>query len=145
LYQPAHNKTISQIVAMDSSPTSGFVVTWWSDMTVSEGNSDDLDYFRPAVQWILPGGKAPADVVGITMEAGNRAHYYYRDGTRSIGSITRADLHGMGTYVPAQGFSTSQIVEMARAPVDGRTFVWYNNHALSVGTDTDLDAHVEAW
>lgn len=131
----------ADVIDLSISPA-GVVYAWWSDGTVTEGSSDDLELDRSRYPFTLPAGKTTADIVGIQIAKGTGNTYaFYDDGTRSIGSPSDLDsVSGPVAYTLPPGYLTSDIVAIDHAP-NGRTYTWYDDGKVSSGTSTDLDAN----
>lgn len=129
------------VVDMAISPSSD-VYTWWTDGTVTSGQSDDLEATRSRYTYDLPSGYLPTDIVGIGIAPGTSNTYtWYRDGKRSIGETADLDsVSGPAPYTLPAGYTTSDIIAIDIAP-SSHVYVWYDDGKVSSGTSTDLDAY----
>ena len=133
----------------ECSPSNDVLVMWYDDGTLSEtpfrnedGGSLDPIGERQRSPYRLPPGQRPGDIVGIGISGGEKVSAWYRDGTRSTGSIRDLGSGSAGVrYTLPPGKSPTDIVGLAKAPSNGWAYAWYADGTVSAGTDEDLDAH----
>lgn len=132
----------------ECSPADDVLITWYDDGTLSEtpfraedGTPLDPVGERLRSPYALPSGQRPVDIVGIGIAEGERVTAWYRDGTRSTGSIRDLGSGSAGEpYALPPGKSPADIVGLDKAPSNGWAYAWYADGTVSAGTDEDLDA-----
>jgi len=122
-------QTPNDIVGMGIAGSNDHVYVWFRDGTVSSGSSDELDKHRKPYRYSLPPGRTPCDIVGMGI-AGSNDHVYvwFRDGTVSSGSSDNLDRYRKpyrSSLPVGLGLAWDDIVGMAIAGSNDRTYVWY--------------------
>lgn len=119
---------------------------WYKDgyMAVGYGPSSLENWMAPK-RYLLPSGKAYADIVGIDYSKyDNRWHTFYKDGTFSIGSSTDLGQYSRGAlqaYSLPPGEVTNNIAGIATYPDNNSSsfYVWYASDKISAGHNVNLN------
>ena len=68
----------------------------------------------------------------------NRAHFWFKDGVRSVGRSSNVDEYELLTdYTLPAGKTTANVIDMAFAP-NGDVYTWYRDRTFSIGTPSNL-------
>lgn len=114
---------------------------WFANGTGGKGQTSNPT-LTSTWAYTLPGGRTPADIVGIAIrKSDDRTHAYYDDGTYSTGTTTTLGANSCcSSYTLPPGKSMADIVGMDFAP-NNRLHTWYDDETYSIGTANDLDAY----
>lgn len=114
---------------------------WFANGTAGRGSTSDPTSIATWT-YSLPGGRTPADIVGIAIRKNTDTTYaYYDDGTYSRGTTSALGSVSCCTaYALPPGKTSADIVGMDFDP-GGKLHTWYDDGTYSVGTSTDLDAY----
>lgn len=114
---------------------------WFANGTAGRGSTSDPTSIATWA-YTLPGGRVPADIVGVAiLKSSDTTYAYYDDGTYSRGSTSALGSVSCCTaYSLPPGKTADDIVGMDFAP-GGKLHTWFDDGTYSVGTSTDLDAY----
>lgn len=134
-------KFTSDIMGIDIA-SNDHVYAWYSDRTVSSGTDSDFDKDRALYPYALPGGKSPADIVGMGIACSDDHVYtWYTDGQVSAGTNSDLDEYRpLYSYTLPNGKSPSDILGISIAS-DDHVYVWYTDGTVSSGTTSVLDEY----
>ena len=133
-----------EIVGMSIACSNDRVYTWYSDSTVSIGNSENLSAYEPPHNYSLPFGKTPEDIVEIGIAKNDHVYTWYKDKTVSSGTSTDLDKHQPRHPYRLARFesSTLGVVGIDIACSNDHVYVWYASGYMSAGTSEDLDKYI---
>ena len=130
------------IVGMSIACSNDRVYTWYSDRTVSVGNSENLSAYQPPHPYSLPFGKTPDDIVEIGIAGNDHVYTWYSDSTVSSGTSTDLDKYQpRHPYRLAPFKSPRDVVGIDIACSNDHVYVWYSTGDVSSGTSVDLDKY----
>jgi len=108
--------TARQIVGMSIAANTNECYAWYSDGTMSIGNTTNLNDYHTINRYSLPSGKSVNSIVSMGIDANGHAYTWYTDGTVSMGTPTELDAYSLPySYSLPPGKSVNNIVLGTRA------------------------------
>ena len=130
------------IVGMSIACSNDRVYTWYSNGTVSVGNSRDLAAYQSPHPYSLPYGRTPDDIIEIGIASNDHVYAWYRDGTVSSGTSTDLDHYREPYRYTLRRITTPiDIVGIDIACSNDRVYAWYFDGDMSTGTSDNLDKY----
>jgi hypothetical protein len=142
----------TRVVGIGVDKQNSRVNVWYENGVRTTGSTGDLDLYSqypwpqfadimPTQTYTAASGKLNKDIVGMIMAPNGTVFTWYRDRTRSIGTVSDLDSRGTTrTYSVAPGKSVDDIRAMAYRP-GGGVLVFYRDGMVSEGTTRDLDRY----
>lgn len=104
------------------------------------GTNRRVNAYRPHFRYVMPPGKAVANLVDVAFASNGHLFAWYDDGTVSEGSAADFALHAPPKpYTLADGKTPADVASLA-IDAAGRAHAFYTDGTFSVGSVTDLAA-----
>jgi len=119
---------------------------WYKSGKVSAGTSSNSVQYMAPVNYTLPAGKTPDNIVGIAFSHTNWCYYWYNDGTMSVGTYTNATAYiAPKSYALPAGETPSNILSMSIAKSNDYVYTWFKDGTAVTGNSTTLAAYRSAY
>lgn len=107
--------------------------------TPGRGCSSPMGRVGSAQDVVLQAGVRITSMVGADFSPStNRAHFWFKDGTRSVGRSSNIDEYEiLSEYTLPAGKAGTDVIDMAFAP-SGNVYTWYRDGTYSIGTASSL-------